>query len=352
MQGSIDRVTAVINGEMPDRAPLFDLLRNDAVLERFAGEPLTAEHAERVVHAAYAPAIDATRPRVRVPEEETVCVLEDGRERRHYRWTTWTQHKEYQDWQAYEAEKRTAIEALDPAVWDGARQVDLDETLQWIAGMRASLGEVLFMPETAGPGLMGIYSEIGLEAFSHYLADCPDVIVAQLEHNTARAVTLAEHYPDDHGIVAAFFPDDIAFNSGPLVSPVWLREHYFPRLARTIDAWHRKGIRLLFHSDGDLNPILDDLVEAGIDGLNPIEVLANMDVAEIHRRYPHLFMCGGIDVSQLLPFGSPVEVKDAVKRAIDAAEGRIMIGSTTELHNDVPLENFLAMREAVLEHPY
>ena len=77
-----------------------------------------------------------------------------------------------------------------------------------------------------------------------------------------------------------------------------------------------------------------------------------MDVAEIHRRHQHLFMAGGIDVSQLLPFGSPMEVKDAVKRALDAAEGRIMIGSTTELHNDVPLENFLAMRQAVLENPY
>jgi len=53
-------------------------------------------------------------------------------------------------------------------------------------------------------------------------------------------------------------------------------------------------------------------------------------------------MAGGIDVSQLLPFGSPGEVKDAVKRAVDAAEGRIMIGSTT----------FLAMRDAVLENPY
>lgn len=93
-------------------------------------------------------------------------------------------------------------------------------------------------------------------------------------------------------------------------------------------------------------------MDAGIDGLNPIEVMADMDVGEIHRRYPNLFMAGGIGASQLLPFGSPTEVKDAVKRTLDAAEGRIMIGSTTELHNDVPLENFLAMREAVLENPY
>ena len=62
-------------------------------------------------------------------------------------------------------------------------------------------------------------------------------------------------------------------------------------------------------------------------------------------------MAGGIDVSQLLPFGKPEDVKDAVRKALDDAEGRIMIGSTTELHNEVPLENFLAMREAVRDAP-
>jgi len=337
---------------MPDRAPLFDLLRNDAVIEHFSGMALTPESAREAVYRAYAPAIDATRPMVRIPAKEKTVTLDGGREQKHYRWTTWTPHKEYRDWQAYEAEKRAAIEASDPATWDGPRQAHLDETIQWIAGMKQSLGDVCFVPEIAGPGLMGIYSEIGLEAFSYYLVDCPDVIVAQLKHNTAMAVAEADHYPGDHGILAGFLPDDIAFNSGPLLSPAWMREHYFPLLAQTIDAWHRKGIKVLFHSDGNLNSILDDLVEAGIDGLNPIEVLAGVDVAEIHRRYPHLFMAGGIDVSQLLPFGSPAEVKDAVRRALDAAEGRIMIGSSTELNNDVPLENFLAMREAVFEHPY
>ena len=216
----------------------------------------------------------------------------------------------------------------------------------------AALGDFLFFSGVGSPGLTSIYSEIGLEAFSCFLADCPDIVVEQMEHNTVGIETRLEHYPEHHGQVVCFMADDIAFNSGPLLNPVWMRQHYFPRLARIADSLHKKGIKLLFHSDGNLNPILDDLVEAGIDGLNPIEVLAGMDVGDIHRRYPHLFMAGGIDVSQLLPFGSPAEVKEAVARALDAAEGRIMIGSTTELHNDVPLENFLAMRDAVLEAAY
>ena len=146
--------------------------------------------------------------------------------------------------------------------------------------------------------------------------------------------------------------DDVAFKTATMLSPKWFREHYFHRMARLTAAYHARGIKVMFHSDGNLNLILDGLVEAGVDGLNPIEVLAGMDVGDIHRRYPRLFMCGGIDVSQLLPLGTPEQVSEAVHRAVDAAEGRIMIGSSTELNNEVPLANYLALREAVLSHPY
>lgn len=351
MQGSVERVRAVINGEMPDRAPLYELFRNDAVISHFAGRTLTLENCAEVVYRAYAPALDATRPVVRMPDEEGATVLEDGRKQRHFRWTTWTEHVSYPDVNAYVSAKRREIDAFDPA-WNREKQEALDKTLASIAEQKQRLGDVFFFPGGPGMGVMGIFGEVGLEQFAYYLADCPDIIEAQLECQTVRTVSWLEHLPREHGIEAVFMGDDIAFTSGPLLSPRWFKDHYFDRMARVIDAYHAQGIKALFHSDGDLNLILDGLVDAGIDGLNPIEVLAGMDVADIHRRYPHLFMAGGIDVSQLLPFGSPGEIKDTVRRTIDAAGGRIMIGSTTELHNDVPLENYLALREAVLDTPY
>jgi uroporphyrinogen decarboxylase len=351
MQGSVERVRAVINGEMPDRAPLYELFRNDAVISHFAGRTLTLENCAEVVYRAYAPALDATRPAVRMPDEEGTTVLEDGRKQRRFRWTMWTEHRRYPDVDAYVSAKRRELDAFDPA-WNREKQAAMDSTLATIAEQKQRLGEVFFFPGGPGMGLMGIFGEVGLEQFAYYLADRPDIIEAQLECQTVRTISWLKHLPRDHGIEAVFMGDDIAFTSGPMLSPQWFKDHYFHRMKRVIDAYHAQGIKTLFHSDGDLNLVLDGLVEAGIDGLNPIEVLAGMDVADIHRRYPHLFMAGGIDVSQLLPFGSPGEVKDTVRRTIDAAGGRIMIGSSTELHNDVPLENYLALREAVLDHPY
>jgi uroporphyrinogen decarboxylase len=196
---------------------------------------------------------------------------------------------------------------------------------------------------------MGVIGEVGLEQFCYYLSDCPDVIYEQLERNAVKSVQWCENLPDDHGIVAVFSGDDVAYKGGPLLSPKWFEEHYMERLSRVIGAYHYRGIKLNFHSDGDLMPIMEGLVDAGIDCLNPIETIAGMDIKEIHRRFPHLVFTGGIDVSQLLPYGSPADVRDEVNRAIQDSGGQIMIGSSTELQFTVPLENFLAMRDTVLE---
>jgi hypothetical protein len=351
MQGSLERVRAVLDGRLADRAPLYDLLRNDAVIKHFSGQELTVENAPQVVYSAYEPAVDATRPLVRLPEAERTVTLEDGRQQRYFRWTIWTESKSYSDTEAYVAAKRRYIDTFDPS-WNEDKAAALRKQLAFVEEERERLGEVFYFASMPGVGLQSIYGEVGLEQFSYYLADCPGLIDELLECHTLATLALIEHLPADHTLEAVFTGDDIAFQSGPFMHPRWFATHYTPRMTRVVDAYHAKGIKVLFHSDGDLNPILDQLVDAGIDGLNPIEVLAHMDVGEIHRRYPELFMAGGIDVSQLLPFGKPGDVYDTVCRTLDAAGGRILVGSTTELNNDVPLENYLALRQAVFDHPY
>jgi hypothetical protein len=95
---------------------------------------------------------------------------------------------------------------------------------------------------------------------------------------------------------------------------------------------------------------MDDLVAAGIDGLNPIEVIAGMTVKEVRQRYPHLFLAGGIDVSQLLVNGSPEEVRAACLGAIADTDGvGYFMGTSTELNLGVRLENAIAMFETAWE---
>lgn len=347
MNGSIARVRAFLRGDRVDRPPIYELLRNDAVIAHFAGETPTPANAREVVYRAYEPALDATRPLVRLPKRERTERLPDGRQQRFFRWTVWTETAAYADTAAWAAAKRAEIDAFTDG-WDARRQAAMVKDLAVIASERERLGEVFFFPGAPSVGLMGIIGEVGLERFSWYLADEPGIVEDLLELRTRQALAWIAHLPDGHGIEAVFCGDDIAYKSGPLLSPSWFDEHYLGRLARVCDAYHGRGIRVLFHSDGNLMPVLDGLAAAGIDGLNPLEVLAGMDPAVVHRRHPHLFMAGGIDVSQLLPFGTPGQVRDAVRRTLDGAGGRIMVGSSTELENTVPLANWLALREAVL----
>lgn len=348
MKGSIERVQTLINGGTPDRPPLFDLLRNDAVLTHFAGEKLTLENAERIVYKAYEPAIDTTRASVRMPHREETITLQDGRSQRHFRWTAWTERVTYPDDDAYVIAKRRLLDE-DPTAWGPVQWGHMQKRFESIEEHRQRLGEVFFVSGGGSPRLMGLITECGLDQFVYRNEDYPDLIDALLEHETVKSVTYAEHLPENHGIELVMIGEDMAYKTGPMLSPTWFEEHYFHRFARIVGAYHEKGIKVMFHSDGNLNEVLDGLVDSGIDAVNPVEVLAGMDIKDLHIRYPKLIFVGGIDVSQLLPLGTPEQVRSAVRKAIDDSDGQIMVGSSTELNNEVPLENYLALRDAVID---
>ena len=142
---------------------------------------------------------------------------------------------------------------------------------------------------------------------------------------------------------------DIAGKERLLHSPAWLRGEFFPRLQRLNDAWHEHGFLCLFHSDGYLMDVMDDLVATGIDGLNPIETVAGMSLKECREKYPTLFLAGGIDMSQLLSNGTPDEVREVCRQAIRDAYPGLLMGSTTESDNSCKAENLVAMYEVAME---
>jgi len=198
----------------------------------------------------------------------------------------------------------------------------------------------------SGVGLTEMYWMAGLEKFSYLMADYPALVEEWLEARLQAQLRRVAAIADAELIPIVLTYDDIAFKTGTIFSPKWLRRHWVPRLKQLVDTWQAHDTVCLFHSDGNLWRVMDDLVSAGIDGLNPLEVMAGMTIQEVRHRYPKLFLAGGIDVSQLLPFGSPEEVRAVCHQAIADTDGLgYFMGSTTELHNDVRLENAIAMFE-------
>ncbi len=352
MEGSLERVRRVMGLQKPDRAPLFDLISNDAVLQCFnGGRPVEIGDGESGILALVA-MLDGSRVHSFSPSKERTEHLEDGREVRIERWTSWTERVSYGSSEEYQRRKQEEL-----ADWREAVDQPLDTANDtWYKKERerkSSFGvDFYYLLAAPSPGLMHIWSEVGLEPFSYYLYDCEDVILEQLERNTSRAVRWAKGLPADDPFDCVFIGEDIAFKNGPMIRVAWLEAHYFPRLKQVVDALHCRNLKVMFHSDGNLNAIMDGLVGAGIDALNPIEVNAGMDLADLHRRYPRLVFAGGIDVSQLLPFGTPEQVRDTVVKAIEDTEGQILVGSSTEVIDLVPLENYLALRETAMSYRF
>jgi len=115
-----------------------------------------------------------------------------------------------------------------------------------------------------------------------------------------------------------------------------------------IEPLKNAGIAVIYHSDGDVMKILDDLLDIGIDGLNPIEPLAGMDIGLLKQRYgKNLVLVGNVDCSQVLPLGSREEVVEATQACLRAAApgGGHFIGSSSEIVPSTPLENILTFYE-------
>jgi uroporphyrinogen decarboxylase len=143
--------------------------------------------------------------------------------------------------------------------------------------------------------------------------------------------------------------DDYASNFAPMFSPAHFREFVLPRLQRVVDAVHEEGALAIKHSDGNLWPILDDIVSTGVEGLNPLEPVAGMDLGEVKAAYgDRVCLMGNIDCGELLCHGTVEQVEATVREAMRVAKpgGRYMMSCSNSIHAGVKPANFAAMLKA------
>lgn len=155
------------------------------------------------------------------------------------------------------------------------------------------------------------------------------------------------------GVDMIWTGDDVGTQHGLLISPATWRRFLKPLMAKFFAELRaiRPDIVIAYHSDGDIRPIIDDLVEIGLDVLNPVQP-ACMDPVALARRYgDRLSFWGTIDEQRTLPFGTPAEVAGEVRDRIETVGryGGLIVGPTHHVQLDTPLENFHAMHRAVLE---
>jgi len=200
---------------------------------------------------------------------------------------------------------------------------------QYVRGYATWLEDLLLRP---------VFAEALIERVSDILLEIAN-----------RALEEAGAYVD-----IVMYGDDIATQNATLFRPDLYRRMIKPRHKALADAIKRHGKPLLYHSCGSVYSLIRDLIEVGIDALNPVQVsAADMDTESLKREYGReLTFWGAVDTHRVLPLGTPAEVRAEVKRRIDHLHGNggYVLCAVHNLQPEVPPENIVAMYEAALEY--
>ena len=154
------------------------------------------------------------------------------------------------------------------------------------------------------------------------------------------------------GVDAVWPSDDIAFRSGPMLSPRDLRGFFFSWLHEVGWLAKRHGLLIIYHSDGDLRPVMEDILNCHVDALHPIEPKA-MDINELKERYgDRLALIGNIDLGYTLTRGTMRDVVILVRRGVRdiALGGGYAVGSSNAILGYVEFENYMAMVRVAKEY--
>lgn len=189
----------------------------------------------------------------------------------------------------------------------------------------------------------------GMETGLMNIAFAPDLIEAMVGHI---GEFLEEYYEriasaGEGWIDVLVFGDDFAGQDRMLLSPARWRTYFAPLWRRLFTVAHRHGMKAMMHSCGAVRPIIGDLVAAGLDVLEVVQVrAAGMDPHELQAEFGHdLAFYGGVDVQELMPAGAPETVRVEVRRLVNVLGegGRYVLAPSHFLMNDVPVENVLAL---------
>ncbi|MFI5381204.1 MAG: uroporphyrinogen decarboxylase family protein [Tepidisphaerales bacterium] len=190
---------------------------------------------------------------------------------------------------------------------------------------------------------------MGYENLLLAFGEQPELIRGLVEMSVETNLEMAKEVAR-RGADFAFTGDDYAANQSPLISPAMFREYLYPGLKRLFQGIRALGLPIIKHSDGNIMPLLDMILDAGIDCLDPIEPRAGMDMASLKKTYGRkIALKGNVDCAHTLSFGTEKQVVEETRQAIrNAADGGgLILSSSNSIHSGVKPGNYLAMWNAI-----
>ncbi|MCX8169571.1 MAG: hypothetical protein N3D72_00605 [Candidatus Methanomethyliaceae archaeon] len=346
---SKERILAVLNKEVPDRVPIFDLLINDDVLKFFGGEYISTGNEENWIKAC-SRCLDLCHPMIEgMPFEPGEVLLPDGTRRVYERWTYWDipfQSRTEENIIKNIKEQIDQYESYKPKIEEIELFKEKVKKINKLANdmVYIHLGlSAAFLPGTIEQGI-------------YLYADHSELVERWVKARDKATLQWIDVIADPNDSPVAIIWNDIAFKNN-LIYPPWLLEKLlFPSVYEFCQLLHSKGIKVIFHSDGNVNKALKFLIECGIDGFNPLEISAGMDYKLFKEEYGNkITLVGGLDAIEILSFATPEIVAIEVKKYLEIAGkkgGLIAASSSGQLDNSMPFENIMVYFETVWNWRY
>ena len=217
------------------------------------------------------------------------------------------------------------------------------------SAFRAADGDGKFVCYSAHACFHPTWMRIGMENELMMMLDQPEFISELLDAHTTLVISIFEGFVD-RGIRfdGVRLADDLGYRTSTLVSPALYRELIFPHHQRLCTYFAELGLPTILHSDGNIDGLIPDFIEAGFCGLHPLEVKAGLDFARLRSKYGNnLVIYGNIDARALAGTPEEIEREISTKLSVASRTGRYIFHSDHSVPNNVPLENYrLAMEFA------
>lgn len=332
------RLAAALRREEADRVPLFEAEIAIPIQEWFLGREINGveDEIEFYIRAGY-DFVPVAAPFFAPRLMRTAAADGDGGG----------------DGRAWISESEGIIKTLkdvEQFPWPKAEEVDFSSFYE-VARLLPPRMKIIGMLSPAA--IFGNTSQsMGLENFSYALFDNLEVVEALFEIIGATYIKIAKRLVRMPRLGAVFMSDDLGYTAGPLVSPEVYRKYVFPWYRRIGEILDGAGLPFIFHSDGCLWDVFDDLADCGIKAVHPIEPLA-MDIVEVKKRYGDRFcIFGNIDLEYTLTRGTVDDVRELVKQRLRelAPGGGYGLAASNSVPDYVKPENYRAMVETARKH--
>ena len=192
-----------------------------------------------------------------------------------------------------------------------------------------------------------LFIALGLENMTYAMYDEPELLTQIIEAADAFWTKLGLKLIEA-GCTALYVANDMGMNGRTLIAPAQLREFFFPSLRKQIATWKAAGGKVLFHSCGNVDAILEDLADMGIDALNNIQVHSGMDLKSVKKRIgDRVTIVGNVDATGIMCGSDQTLIDDAIGQVVEVAgyDGGLIIATDHSFHEGIPQENVLYFLE-------